>query len=338
MEPAGAAGPRAELVYQLAGALGTELRGLAGRFGPGAVARLVPHVVRALELLEAAAEQEGPGPRAPTSPPAEPRAAPPEERLLLGQLKQVTDRQRDQLRAQSRELQRAGQEAEALQEQLQRVLRVNAELRAKLAAVQVQLRAALRRAAEAQGTPAQAAAAAAPGAPEQAGSCPPASAPPGPGQPAGCSREELSQILQERNELKANVFLLQEELDYYRRELLTDQSKRLLSAMKLTVKKQRRKIKAKMLGTPDEPGSSEDDNDDDDDEASWLPPPEVDGASPPPPPESRIRSFFSLWYRGGSEPSVELTQAGDPTCSQRELKVEEKDPPSPPSEPSEGTS
>lgn len=31
------------------------------------------------------------------------------------------------------------------------------------------------------------------------------------------SREELEQILQERNELKANVFLLKEELSYFQR-------------------------------------------------------------------------------------------------------------------------
>ena len=45
----------AELVYHLAGALGTELKELARRFGPEAAAGLVPLVVRALELLEKAA-------------------------------------------------------------------------------------------------------------------------------------------------------------------------------------------------------------------------------------------------------------------------------------------
>lgn len=70
----------------------------------------------------------------------------------------------------------------------------------------------------------------------------------------GFSREELEQILQERNELKANVFLLKEELAYFQRELLTDHRVPglLLEAMKVAVKKQRRKIKAKMLGTPEE--------------------------------------------------------------------------------------
>ncbi|XP_072496040.1 rab-interacting lysosomal protein isoform X3 [Notamacropus eugenii] len=316
MEPAGTARPSPELVYQLAGALGTELRGLASRFGPEAVARLVPHVVRALELLEGAVageplksaeeeEEEGAGAGG-RSPPRGLRDGPREERLLLRQLKQVTDRQRDQIRAQSRELRLRVQEAEAAVSRLS-----HAE-------------------------------------------------PLSPGKPEGFSKEEVSQILHERNELKANVFLLREELNYYRRELLTDQRVPglLLNAMKLTVKKQRRKIKAKMLGTTDEPGSrsitlycpdaavshSHMANDDDDDggdendhEASWLPPPDVDGASSPPPPESRIRSFFSLWYRGSSEPSAELPQTGDPTCSQRKLRVKEKELPLPPSEPFGGT-
>ncbi|XP_072496038.1 rab-interacting lysosomal protein isoform X1 [Notamacropus eugenii] len=358
MEPAGTARPSPELVYQLAGALGTELRGLASRFGPEAVARLVPHVVRALELLEGAVageplksaeeeEEEGAGAGG-RSPPRGLRDGPREERLLLRQLKQVTDRQRDQIRAQSRELRLRVQEAEALQEQLQRLLRVNGELRCKLAAVQVQLRTALQRAADAKDAPAQAV--------SRLSHAEPLS----PGKPEGFSKEEVSQILHERNELKANVFLLREELNYYRRELLTDQRVPglLLNAMKLTVKKQRRKIKAKMLGTTDEPGSrsitlycpdaavshSHMANDDDDDggdendhEASWLPPPDVDGASSPPPPESRIRSFFSLWYRGSSEPSAELPQTGDPTCSQRKLRVKEKELPLPPSEPFGGT-
>ncbi|XP_036621992.1 rab-interacting lysosomal protein [Trichosurus vulpecula] len=359
MEPPGAARPSPELVYQLAGALGTELQGLASRFGHEAVARLVPYVVRALELLEGAAvagtplepeeeeeKGEGAGGWAPRSPPRELgdeneqlrgrlRDGPREERLLLRQLKQVTDRQRDQIRAQSRELQLRVQEAEALQEQLQRLLRVNGELRCKLAAVQAQLRAALQRAADAEEVPAQTGAQEAPEAVSRLSDAEPL----GQGKPDGFSREEVSQILQERNELKANVFLLQEELNYYHRELLTDQRipRLLLNAMKLTVKKQRRKIKAKMLGTTDEPGSSDSgDNDEDDDEASWLPPSVVDGASPPAPPESRIRSFFSLWYRGISEPSAELPQTGDPTCSQGELRVEEKEPPPPPSEPLEG--
>lgn len=230
----------AELVYHLAGALGTELKELARHFGPGAAAGLVPLVVQALELLEKAvvgpvpdsvshcpfprhrgvvrgltmragtpqlqasaqqAELElrrlreenehlrrellsrsqgecGPGQeagsRATSFGPPLNNTPSSEERALLRQLKEVTDRQRDELRAHNRDLLQRSQETEAvrvgwggataqgrapsaprrsahqphrllrpqLQEQLQRLLLVNTELRHKLAAVQTQLRAA----------------------------------------------------------------------------------------------------------------------------------------------------------------------------------------------------
>nr|XP_054111583.1 rab-interacting lysosomal protein isoform X7 [Callithrix jacchus] len=158
--PRGAVGPRmvAELVYHLAGALGTELQELARRFGPEAAAGLVPLVVRALELLEQAAVGPTPDSLQVSAQLAERelrrlreenerlcwelRAGPQEERALLRQLKEVTDRQRDELRAYNRDLLQRGLETEALQEQLQRLLLVNAELRQKLAAVQTQLRTA----------------------------------------------------------------------------------------------------------------------------------------------------------------------------------------------------
>nr|XP_020765495.1 rab-interacting lysosomal protein [Odocoileus virginianus texanus] len=253
------------------------------------------------------------------------RSRPQEEHALLRQLKEVTDRQRDELRAYNRDLLQRSQETEALQEQLQRLLLVNAELRQKLAAVQTQLRAARDResqreqrreaAVEPPPEPVQGQAAGpgckqrresegaaagtrAPGTPED-----PADAPPPPGLPTkagqcGFSREEVQQILQERNELKANVFLLKEELAYFQRELLTDHRVPglLLEAMKVAVKKQRKKIKAKMLGTPEEAESS------DDEDGSWLLLSSDKGDhSEPPAPESRIRSFFGQWYRGEAE-------------------------------------
>ncbi|XP_052514567.1 rab-interacting lysosomal protein [Budorcas taxicolor] len=260
------------------------------------------------------------------------RSGPQEERALLRQLKEVTDRQRDELRAYNRDLLQRSQETEALQEQLQRLLLVNAELRQKLAAVQTQLRAARDResereqrreaAVEPPPEPVQGQAAGpeceqrresewatartrAPGTPEG-----PADAPLPPGLPAkagqcGFSREEVQQILQERNELKANVFLLKEELAYFQRELLTAHRVPglLLEAMKVAVKKQRKKIKAKMLGTPEEAGSS------DDDDGSWLLLSSDKGDhSEPPAPESRIRSFFGQWYRGETEaPGIETS-------------------------------
>ncbi|XP_057572799.1 rab-interacting lysosomal protein isoform X2 [Hippopotamus amphibius kiboko] len=301
--PRGAAGSgtAAELVYHLAGALGTELKELARRFGPEAAAGLVPLVVQALELLEKAAVGPAPASLQVSAQQAdlelrrlreenerlrrELRSGPQEERALLRQLKEVTDRQRDELRAHNRDLRQRSLETEALQEQLQRLLLVNAELRHKLAAVEIQLRAARDR--ESQREPRREAAvepppeqgqglAAAPGCkqrresePAAAGAGAPgtpddqADAPSSPGRPPkvgqrGFSREEVEQLLQERNELKANVFLLKEELAYFQRELLTDHRVPglLLEAMKVAIRKQRKKIKAKMLGTPEEAESS----------------------------------------------------------------------------------
>ncbi|XP_049716530.1 rab-interacting lysosomal protein isoform X5 [Elephas maximus indicus] len=287
----------AELVYHLAGALGTELQELARRFGPDAATGLVPLVVRALELLEKAAVGPAPDSLQVSAQQAEQelrrlreenehlrrelRCGPQEERALLRQLKEVTDRQRDELRAHSRDLLQRSQETEALQEQLQRLLLVNAELRHKLAAVQTQLCVVRDRERErelqrevspglaqeqplgqAQGPgceqrqkPERATAGAgAPGTPEDPADV--AQQPKRPLEVGQCSfsREELEQILQERNELKANVFLLKEELAYFQRELLSDQRvpELLLEAMKVAVRKQRKKIKAKMLGTPEE--------------------------------------------------------------------------------------
>ncbi|CAK7290208.1 rab-interacting lysosomal protein [Vulpes vulpes] len=332
---AAGSGTAAELVYHLAGALGAELKELARRFGPEAAAGLVPLVVRALELLEKAAVGPDPDSLQVSAQQAEVelrrlreenerlrrelRSGPQEERALLRQLKEVTDRQRDELRAHNRDLLQRSQETEALQEQLQRLLLVNAELRHKLAAVQTQLRSARDREGErelphqgavepardraggagdaqrrgseratadagAPGTPEdQAAALQQPGRPSETGQC-------------SFSREELEQILQERNELKANVFLLKEELAYFQRELLTDHRVPglLLEAMKVAVKKQRKKIKAKMLGIPEEAESS------DDEDSSWLLPSGNKGAHPPPT-ESRIQRFFGLSYQGETE-------------------------------------
>ncbi|XP_004433507.1 PREDICTED: rab-interacting lysosomal protein [Ceratotherium simum simum] len=364
---AAGSGTAAELVYHLAGALGTELKDLARRFGPEAAAGLVPLVVRALELLEKAAVGPAPDSLQVSAQQAELelrrlreenehlrrqlRSGPQEDRALLRQLKEVTDRQRDELRAHNRDLLQRSQETEALQEQLQRLLLVNAELRHKLALVQTQLRAARDR--ESQPEPRSqgavqlaqererdqaggpgceqrqepepaTAGAGAPGTPED-----PADAPQQPGRPSkvgqcNFSREELEQILQERNELKANVFLLKEELAYFQRELLSDHRVPglLLEAMKVAVRKQRKKIKAKMLGTPEEAESS------DDEDGSWLLL-SGDKGDHPPPPESRIQSFFGLWYRGEAEAPEAETSSTAPS----ELGGKEEAPQHPPLEP-----
>nr|XP_031324381.1 rab-interacting lysosomal protein isoform X1 [Camelus dromedarius] len=361
---AAGSGTAAELVYHLAGALGTELKELARRFGPEAAAGLVPLVVQSLELLEKAAVGPAPDSLQVSAQQAELelrrlreenerlrrelRSGPQEERALLRQLKEVTDRQRDELRAHNRDLLQRSQETEAvragwggaswgergspgpwvprppappllrpqLQEQLQRLLLVNAELRHKLAAVQAQLSAARDRESqrELQGEAAKewsqergrdqaegprcdqrqepelaANSAGAPATPEDSADTPLQPERPYKVGQCGFSREEVEQILQERNELKANVFLLKEELAYFQRELLTDHRvpELLLEAMKVAVRKQRKKIKAKMLGIPEEAESS------DDEDGSWLLLSSDKGDHPqPPPPESRIRSLY----------------------------------------------
>ncbi|XP_017722004.1 PREDICTED: rab-interacting lysosomal protein isoform X1 [Rhinopithecus bieti] len=358
-------GTAAELVYHLAGALGTELQELARRFGPEAAAGLVPLVVRALELLEQAAVGPAPDSLQVSAQQAEQelrrlreenerlrrelRAGPQEERALLRQLKEVTDRQRDELRAHNRDLRQRGQETEALQEQLQRLLLVNAELRHKLAAVQIQLRAAQDRERERQqlgeaaSPPGKERAQGQAGAPRHqhvqepewttagaGASEDPAEAAQQPGRPSEAgqcfSREEFEQILQERNELKAKVFLLKEELAYFQRELLTDHRVPglLLEAMKVAVRKQRKKIKAKMLGTPEEAESS------DDEDGSWLLLSDDKGDHPPPP-ESKIQSFFGLWYRGKAESPEDETNSPAPSKLGGEEEAQPQSPaPDPP--------
>lgn len=349
-------------VYRMAEALGAELRRLSGRFGPDAVAGLVPPVVRLLELLEALVAPVGSEGEALLS---EQRDAEDlEQRLweaerreralrgrlaqleeqnqrLLGQLaeshhqedsavrkerevmlrlKEVVDKQRDELRAQAHEIVCKSQDTEALQEQLHRFMSMNEELRHKVAVVQAQLKSALEKKSDLEAAVLQTQremsrrSRAAPEAPlpqpGQEGVAPlPAEEPPCQDEgrsPAQCcfSMEELQQILQERNELKTNLFLVQEELAYYQRELLNEERipSFFLDAMKSTIKKQRRKIRAKMLGTAEESASSEEE------EGSWLPARGADCVDAQPP-ESKIRSFFGLWYQGSSkDPPV-------PSCS-----------------------
>ncbi|XP_064324377.1 rab-interacting lysosomal protein isoform X2 [Phalacrocorax carbo] len=344
-------------VYRMAGALGSELRRLSGRFGPEAVAGLVPPVVRLLELLEALVAPAGAEGDAAAPAPAGGRqdAEDPEQRLweaecreralrsrlacleeqnrqLLGQLaesqtqevntarkerevmlrlKEVVDKQRDELRAQAHEIVCKSRDTEA--EQLHRFMAMNEDLRHKVAVVQAQLKSALekksdleaamlqtqretsrrsRTASEIQRPPPSL---------EEAPS--PAEEPQHPDATVGrstthcCfSKEELQQILQERNELKTNLFLVQEELAYYQRELLNEERvpSFFLDAMKSTIKRQRKKIRAKMLGTVEESASS------DEDEGSWLPAHGADCVDAQPP-ESKIRSFFGLWYQGSSK-------------------------------------
>ncbi|NXH16633.1 RILP protein, partial [Bucco capensis] len=347
-------------VYRMAGALGAELRRLSGRFGPEAVAGLVPPVVRLLELLEAlvapaGTEGEVVVPAAPSG--GRQDAEDMEQRLweaelreqalrgrlasleeqnrqLLGQLaenqsqedstarkerevmlrlKEVVDRQRDELRAQAHEIICKSRDTEALQEQLHRFMAMNEDLRHKVAVVQAQLKSALEKKSDLEAamlqtqkeTSRRSKAASESQRPKASLEEVPLPAEEPQRQdmdadrsPAHCcfSKEELQQILQERNELKTNLFLVQEELAYYQRELLNEERvpSFFLDAMKSSIKRQRKKIRAKMLGTMEESGSS------DEDEGSWLPPRGTDCVDAQPQ-ESKIRSFFGHWYQDSSE-------------------------------------
>ncbi|XP_037230437.1 rab-interacting lysosomal protein isoform X3 [Falco rusticolus] len=297
-------------VYRMAGALGAELRRLAGRFGPEAVAGLVPPVVRLLELLEALVAPAGAEGEAAAAAAARQDAEPEQglwdaerreqalhsrlacleeqnrqlleqlvesqsqedsmarkEREVMLRLKEVVDKQRDQLRAQAHEIVCKSRDTEALQEQLHRFMAMNEELRHKVAVVQAQLKSALEKKSDLEAMMLQiqretsrrsrTASEIQPPKPSLEGA--PSPAEELRHQDAHCcfSKDELQQILQERNELKTNLFLVQEELAYYQRELLNEERvpSFFLDAMKSTIKRQRKKIRAKMLGTVEESAS-----------------------------------------------------------------------------------
>ncbi|NXR06306.1 RILP protein, partial [Semnornis frantzii] len=235
------------------------------------------------------------------------------EREVMLRLKEVVDKQRDELRAQAHEIVCKTRDTEALQEQLHRFMARNEELRHKVAVVQAQLKSALEKKSDLEAAMLQAQREMSKrsrttsegqqpkpsleGAPSQAEEPQHQDGHAGK-SPAHCcfSKEDLQQILQERNELKTNLFLVQEELAYYQRELLNEERvpSFFLDAMKSTIKRQRKKIRAKMLGTTEEPASS------DEEEGSWLPAHGTDSVDAQPP-ESKIRSFFGLWYQGSSK-------------------------------------
>ncbi|KAF1488596.1 Rab-interacting lysosomal protein, partial [Eudyptula minor novaehollandiae] len=235
------------------------------------------------------------------------------EREVMLRLKEVVDKQRDELRAQAHEIVCKSRDTEALQEQLHRFMAMNEDLRHKVAVVQAQLKSALEKKSDLEAMMLQTQREMSRRSrttsdiqqpkPSLEGAPSPVEEPQHQDvdvgrSPAHCcfSKEELQQILQERNELKTNLFLVQEELAYYQRELLNEERvpSFFLDAMKSTIKRQRKKIRAKMLGTVEESASS------DEDEGSWLPARGADCVDAQPP-ESKIRSFFGLWYQGSSK-------------------------------------
>ncbi|XP_078536291.1 rab-interacting lysosomal protein [Lissotriton helveticus] len=240
------------------------------------------------------------------------------EHELMLKLKDVVDRQRDEMRAQSHEIQQKNSDTEALQEQLDRFMRMNEDLRRKLSVVQAQLKSTLERKLELetllqtqQGQQDRRPRSLAmletsvsdstTSGPAESKDEPSARDSKNDSSKPCFTKKEVQQILQERNELKTNLFLIQEELSYYQRELLSDERipGLLLDGMKSAIKRQRKKIKAKMLGITESSESSE----------------EEDGAWPQSPgsdcvdarlPESKIWRLFGQWYRRSSKEDTSM--------------------------------
>ncbi|XP_051541800.1 RILP-like protein 1 isoform X3 [Myxocyprinus asiaticus] len=170
------------------------------------------------------------------------------ERQVMKKLKEVVDKQRDEIRAKDRELTLKNEDIEALQQQLNRLMKINHDLRHKITVVEAQGKALIEQKVELEAfgqarqqelgnlqkevsrlkvrlkeqskTSAETE--------EPVG-------PPSPAQEALCDEEmsaldqkdpnrprftlqELRDVLHERNELKAKVFMLQEEIAYYKSE------------------------------------------------------------------------------------------------------------------------
>ncbi|XP_039636014.1 RILP-like protein 1 isoform X5 [Perca fluviatilis] len=192
------------------------------------------------------------------------------ERQVMKKLKEVVDKQRDEIRAKDRELTLKNEDIEALQQQQSRLMKINHDLRHKISVVEAQGKALIEQkveleaGAQARGQevtalrqevarlrerlqgnlPAQN--------PEE-----PPPLPPSPAEEAMCDEDmpavfqyftkeamceeetggldpkdpnrprftlqELRDVLHERNELKAKVFLLQEELAYYKSDETEDE-------------------------------------------------------------------------------------------------------------------
>ncbi|KAF4086234.1 hypothetical protein AMELA_G00103880 [Ameiurus melas] len=247
-----------------------------------------------------------------------------QEREVMLKLKEVVDKQRDELRAKVQEISKMSKEVEALQEQLDRFMKMNGELRSKQNMMQVQLKSAVERRVDLEADLSEKdkeiARLVAKLEQAKADTAPNTNSPAvdmtykvtiDPNKPC-FTKQEVRDILFERNELKANLFLVQEELAFYQRrerererkkeretEILNDERYPgfLLGALRGAIKKQRTIIKAKMLGIPEDDCSS-------DEEKGPLFEKRKDEDCPDSkPPESRIRTLFGYLSRSGSDRS-----------------------------------
>lgn len=238
-----------------------------------------------------------------------------QEREVMLKLKDVVDKQRDELRAKVQQIGTVSKEVEALQEQLERFMKMNGELRHKQNVMQAQLKSTVERKADMEAdlkekskeienlqalldrtnsnslsSPSQKAQKLKKPSPDQKD----------PDQPC-FTKKEVRDILFERNELKTNLFLVQEELNYYQREILSEERCPgfLLEAVRSTIKKRRKLIKAKMLGIAVNECSSSDEEE----KTSLFSQTEANGAEADGrarPAESRIQNFFGFLSRSGS--------------------------------------
>ncbi|XP_035291493.1 RILP-like protein 1 isoform X4 [Anguilla anguilla] len=175
------------------------------------------------------------------------------ERQVMKRLKEVVDKQRDEIRARDRELTLRNEDVEALQQQQSRLMKINQDLRHRMAVLEAQGKALIQQKVEL-----EAAAQAGQqelgelqrevarlrdrlqGEPRPNGEDPPLAPPqegPSEEDPAEdrvaldlkdpnrprFTLQELRDVLHERNELKAKVFMLQEEMAYYRSEELEEE-------------------------------------------------------------------------------------------------------------------
>uniref|UniRef100_A0A3P9H305 RILP-like protein 1 n=1 Tax=Oryzias latipes TaxID=8090 RepID=A0A3P9H305_ORYLA len=152
------------------------------------------------------------------------------EKQVMVKLKEVVDKQRDEIRAKDRELTLKNEDVEALQQQQSRLMKINHDLRHKTSVVEAQGKALigqkveLEAAAQAQAQEVCALRQEVARLRERLQGGPPAG---DSGNDSGgldlrdpnrprFTLQELRDVLHERNELKAKVFLLQEELTYYK--------------------------------------------------------------------------------------------------------------------------
>lgn len=256
-----------------------------------------------------------------------------QEREVMLKLKEVVDKQRDDIRAKVQEISNMSKEIEALQEQQDRLIKINAELRHKQTIIQTQLKTAVERKAdmEADLCEKQKEIERLISQIEKANVHTAANTKKSaidltdkmiidlkdPNRPC-FTKQEVRDMIFERNELKANLFLVKEELAYYQREILNDERCPgfLLDAVRSAIKKQRTVIKSKMLGIPvsecstdetdgplfERSGEEHEDN-------------ETDSTNRPQ--ESRIRNLFGFLTRSSFSRSTESqsSQSTLPTSS-----------------------